>query len=228
MQIRVAVIAALLAAGLIDVGAAQQKKYVGADGKLRVALAKQPLSPNGPSKGPTTMAEGGIQKILDRSRRDGSRGRSDADAGRRHRSTAAGSGSGMSLGHFADIVTQNERDGYFTVGLLATCPSMPGLVAGLQRSGADARAAQDRHAVARRASGLQHAGNDSQRIAGRDAGRGRDGPRAAGDAARREARSAAARSSRRDGRCSTDRSARAAPARQLADRAAQRRRSPPT
>ena len=45
---------------------------------------------------------------------------------------------GMSLGHFADIVRKNERDGYFTVGLLATCPSMPGLVAGLQRSGTDA------------------------------------------------------------------------------------------
>jgi len=43
---------------------------------------------------------------------------------------------GMALGHFADIVARNERDGYFTVGLLATCPSMPGLVAGLQRSGA--------------------------------------------------------------------------------------------
>ncbi|MGH9345773.1 MAG: arginase family protein [Vicinamibacterales bacterium] len=42
---------------------------------------------------------------------------------------------GMALGHFADLVTGNERDGYLTVGLLATCPSMPGLVAGLQRSG---------------------------------------------------------------------------------------------
>jgi arginase len=42
---------------------------------------------------------------------------------------------GMALGHFSDIVAQNERDGYFTVGLLATCPSMPGLVAGLQHSG---------------------------------------------------------------------------------------------
>jgi arginase len=42
---------------------------------------------------------------------------------------------GMALGHFADMVEQNERDGWFTVGLLATCPSMPGLVAGLQRSG---------------------------------------------------------------------------------------------
>ena len=41
-----------------------QQKYVDAAGKVRVALSKQPLSPNGPSKGPATMAEGGIQKIL--------------------------------------------------------------------------------------------------------------------------------------------------------------------
>src|SRR5262245_3349438 len=42
---------------------------------------------------------------------------------------------GMALGHFSDVVALNEREGYFTVGLLATCPSMPGLVAGLQHSG---------------------------------------------------------------------------------------------
>ena len=108
--------------------------YVDASGKIRVALAKQPLSPTGPSKGPTTMAEGGIQKIL-------------ADLGaivrveeakltpEQDKEYGGWKRLGMSLGHFADIVTKNERDGYFTVGLLATCPSMPGLVAGLQRSG---------------------------------------------------------------------------------------------
>ena len=41
----------------------------------------------------------------------------------------------LALGHYADLVAQNEKDGYLTVGFLATCPSMPGLVAGLQRSG---------------------------------------------------------------------------------------------
>jgi arginase len=46
---------------------------------------------------------------------------------------------GMALGHLADLVAQNEADGFFTVGLLATCPSMPGLVAGLQRSGPPGR-----------------------------------------------------------------------------------------
>jgi arginase len=41
----------------------------------------------------------------------------------------------MALGHFADLVAANEREGSFTVGLYATCPSMPGMVAGLQHSG---------------------------------------------------------------------------------------------
>ena len=118
---------------------AQAPKYVGSDGAVRVALAKQPLSPNGPSKGPTTMADGGIQRIL-------------ADLGATVRvdearltpleETEYGGWKklGLSLGHFADIVARNERDGYFTVGLLATCPSMPGLVAGLQRSGSTVEA----------------------------------------------------------------------------------------
>ena len=111
-----------------------QQKYVDAGGKIRVALAKQPLSPTGPSKGPTTMAEGGIQQILAGLgaivRVDEARLTADED-------TEYGGWKrlGMSLGHFADIVARNEREGFFTVGLLATCPSMPGLAAGLQRSG---------------------------------------------------------------------------------------------
>jgi hypothetical protein len=56
--------ALLVAACLAAAPAAQGRKYVGTDGRVRVALAKQPLSPNGPSKGPDTMAAGGIQKIL--------------------------------------------------------------------------------------------------------------------------------------------------------------------
>jgi arginase len=111
-----------------------QQKYLDAAGNVRVALSKQPLSPNGPSKGPSTMAEGGIQKILAGL---GATVRVDEARLTAEEDTEYGGWKrlGMSLGHFADIVTKNERDGYFTVGLLATCPSMPGLVAGLQRSG---------------------------------------------------------------------------------------------
>ena len=110
------------------------QKYTGADGKLRIALVKQPFSPTGTSAGPNTMANGGIQKIL-------------ADMNMIVRIEEVGLTTdeateygawkklGMALGHFSDMVAKNERDGYFTVGLLATCPSMPGLVAGLQHSG---------------------------------------------------------------------------------------------
>ena len=131
MRYRLLPVAAALAL-LITPLSAQQ--YIGANGRVRVALTKQPFSPNGISKGPTTMAGGGIQKIL-------------ADLGaevRIHEATLTPDEDkeyggwkrlGLALGHFADLVAQNERDGYLTVGLLATCPSMPGLVAGLQRSG---------------------------------------------------------------------------------------------
>ena len=120
-----------LLAALIPLAA---QKQTGPSGRLRVALAKQPFSPNGQSKGPATMADGGIQKIL-------------ADLGVEIRVQEARltpeedkeyggwKRLGMALGHYSELVAQNEREGYFTVGLLATCPSMPGLVAGLQRSG---------------------------------------------------------------------------------------------
>jgi arginase len=126
--------ALLVAACLAAVPTAQARKYVGGDGTLRVALAKQPLSPTGPSKGPDTMANGGIQKILAGL---GATVRVDAAALTPDEETEYGGWKrlGMSLGHFADLVSKNEREGFFTVGLLATCPSMPGLVAGLQHSG---------------------------------------------------------------------------------------------
>jgi arginase family enzyme len=110
------------------------QRYSDASGRLRVALAKQPFSPTGTSPGPGTMAAGGIQQVLAGM---GAVVRVDEAALAPDEATEYGAWKrlGMALGHFADIVAKNERDGYFTVGLLATCPSMPGLVAGLQRSG---------------------------------------------------------------------------------------------
>jgi arginase len=130
--IRLVALVCLLVAPL-----AAQNRYrdAGPAGRLRVALAQQPLGPNGPSKGPDTMLQGGIMKILS----DLGVGtiRVDKAALTPLEETEYGGWKklGLSLGHFADIVSKNERDGFFTVGLLATCPSMPGLVAGLQRSG---------------------------------------------------------------------------------------------
>jgi arginase len=126
-----AVACALLA---VTTGAIAQRKYSDPDGHLRVALVKQPLLPNGPSPGPDAMAGGALQGELVRMgtiiRVDEARltALEDTEYGGWKRL-------GMSLGHFAQIVARNERDGWFTVGLYATCPSMPGMVAGLQHSG---------------------------------------------------------------------------------------------
>ena len=134
------VVAAALGAAAGVAAQSQGRRYAGADGAIRVALSKQPLSPNGPSKGPATMADGGIQKILTDL---GAAVRVDEArlSAEQEKEYGGWKRLGMSLGHFADLVAKNERDGYFTVGLLATCPSMPGLVAGLQRpaSGTEAQ-----------------------------------------------------------------------------------------
>ena len=119
---------------VLPLPAGAQQRYMGSDGRIRIALSRQPFSPTGISQGPNTMTNGGIQKIL------GDMGaviRTSEAALTQSEDTEYGGWKrlGMALGHFADIVEKNERDGYFTVGLLATCPSMPGLVAGLQHSG---------------------------------------------------------------------------------------------
>ena len=79
------------------------------------------------------MADGGIQ-ATEGDGRDGARRRGRAHPRRRARAYGGWKRLGMALGHFGDIVAQNERDGYFTVGLLARALDA-GLVAGLQHSG---------------------------------------------------------------------------------------------
>jgi len=132
--VRLLALLALAMVALLHAAPAAAQRYVGPDGRLRIALSKQPFLPNGTSPGPDTMANGGIRDILARMgatvRIDDARLTADED-----KEYGGWKRLGMALGHFSDLVEKNERDGFFTVGLLATCPSMPGLVAGLQRSG---------------------------------------------------------------------------------------------
>ncbi|MGH9329198.1 MAG: arginase family protein [Vicinamibacterales bacterium] len=129
---RTTLICLFSAAALSGPSSAQQ--YTGADGRLRVALLKQPFVPNGTSVGPTTMASGGIQPMLEklgatvRVVEVGLTPEEEPEYGGWKRL-------GLALGHLGRAVAQNQRDGYFPVGLLGTCPSMPGMVAGLQHSG---------------------------------------------------------------------------------------------
>lgn len=62
MRPRFAISVVLLAGMALSTAGAQ--KYTAPNGRLRVALAKQPFSPTGLSTGPATMADGGIRKIL--------------------------------------------------------------------------------------------------------------------------------------------------------------------
>ena len=134
------VTAALLSAPVPRASPAQATRpapgspYADASGRLRVALVKQPFVPNGTSNGPTTMASGGIQQSLAAL---GATVRVTEIALTREQEPEYGGWKrlGFALGHLGRAVAQNERDGFFSVGLLGTCPSMPGMVAGLQRSG---------------------------------------------------------------------------------------------
>lgn len=128
------VFAAAFLATLFAAPLEAQARYTGADGRIRVAISRQPLSPNGTSRGPETMAGGTLPQQLAQL---GATVRTHEAALTPEQEPEYGGWKrlGYALGHFADIVAQNEKDGYFTVGYLATCPSMPGLVAGLQRSG---------------------------------------------------------------------------------------------
>jgi arginase len=101
---------------------------------LRIALVQQPFVPNGTSTGPATMANGGIKAALEQM---GATVRVAAVGLTPEQEPEYGGWKrlGFALGHLGRVVAANEREGYFTVGLLGTCPSMPGMVAGLQHSG---------------------------------------------------------------------------------------------
>jgi len=133
---RFIVVAALGALAFVPAATAQ---YADQGGRLRVALVKQPFVPNGQSRGPTTMANGGIQASLQQL---GATVRVADIALTKEQEPEYGGWKrlGFALGHLGRAVAQNEREGFFTVGLLGTCPSMPGMVAGLQRSGPTAEA----------------------------------------------------------------------------------------
>ncbi len=114
--------------------ASASAQFTDAGGRLRVALVKQPFVPNGTSTGPTTMADGGIQQAL--AGLGATVSVSEIKLTPEEEPEYGGwKRLGFALGHLGRVVAANARNGYFNVGLLGTCPSMPGMVAGLQASG---------------------------------------------------------------------------------------------
>jgi thiosulfate/3-mercaptopyruvate sulfurtransferase len=125
---------ALLCLGVLCALASPRAQFADASGHLRIALVEQPFVPNGTSTGPATMAKGGIQQALAglgatiRVNEVKLTPEQEPEYGGWKRL-------GFALGHLGRIVATNAREGYFNVGLLGTCPSMPGMIAGLQHSG---------------------------------------------------------------------------------------------
>src|SRR5262245_65931849 len=98
---------------LLTAPSLRAQRYRGPDGRVRVALLKQPFSPTGTSVGPNTMANGGIQQTL---KEMGAVIRIEEAALTPEEATEYGGWKrlSMALGHFADLVEKNERAGYFT------------------------------------------------------------------------------------------------------------------
>jgi arginase len=122
---------------------AMGQSYVDAEGKTKVALVKMPyrgarnvaeLSPV-----PDYLERGGIQAVIEGM---GCRLKpvstvrlapeEQSDYGVWHRL-------GLANGHLAEIVAANQKEDYLTVGLLANCSSLMGVLGGLQHSGPSRR-----------------------------------------------------------------------------------------
>ena len=113
------------------------RNYFNEDGTMRIAIAAQSHRPGSGGRnalnGPEVMVEGGIQDML----RDlnATVRVSHAELSEREESEyGSWRKMGYANGRLADNVMQNEIDGYFTVGFLASCPSALGMLGGLQQS----------------------------------------------------------------------------------------------
>jgi arginase len=128
-----------LIAALLTPSLALAQKYTEADGTVRVAPIKMPYSGarNVPelSGGPDYLEAGGVVRLIEELGAEvkpiptvALTEEEENDYGEWHRL-------GLANAHLGDYVAENEREGYLTVGLLANCSSLSGILGGLQSSG---------------------------------------------------------------------------------------------
>lgn len=123
---------------LVTPAAATGQDYISEDGRVKVALVKMPYTGarNVPelSRVPDYLAEGGIEDVL-------------AETGallkpiatveltpEEQRQYGEWHRLGLANGHLAEIVAENQSEGFLTVGLLGNCSSLMGMLGGLQHS----------------------------------------------------------------------------------------------
>ncbi len=114
-------------------------RYRDSNGPVRVALVKQPYhggrNVSELSRNPDYLEEGGIARLLSDSgyalaplTTVGLTSEEAEEYGEWHRL-------GLANGHLAELVAENERSGHVTIGLLANCNALIGMLGGLQDSG---------------------------------------------------------------------------------------------
>jgi arginase len=130
----------LLLAGLMPIAASSLAQAQDANAKhVRVVLVKMPYvgERNVPdtSRGPDYLEEGGIRKLLEQ---QGAQVKQpDTAALTAEEEKAYGSWNHLALasGDLAKLVSEERRNGYLPIGLLANCNGLLGMLSGLQHSG---------------------------------------------------------------------------------------------
>lgn len=114
--------------------------YRDSDGKINVAIVENPYSGNSFlgrefSEGPKILETGGLKDRLfnlgcNLKRISAVQLTPEEDAVRGNWNKV-----GYALGHLGRFVAANQKRGFFNIGLLSNCPSLTGMLAGLQHSG---------------------------------------------------------------------------------------------
>ncbi|MCI0487439.1 MAG: arginase family protein [Blastocatellia bacterium] len=113
------------------------------DGKVRVALVKMPYSGarnvEELSDVPDYLEQGGIKESLERAGANLKPIETVALTPEERKQYGEWHRMGLANGHLAEMVSRNYKEGFLSVGLLANCTSLLGVLGGLQHSGADGR-----------------------------------------------------------------------------------------
>jgi arginase len=106
---------------------------------LSVAIVKNPYTGNYPlgvdfSEGPSLLETGGLRERLAALGCSVKRVSSAELTGEENQQRGCWNRLGLALGHIRDLVSANQQEGLFTIGLWASCNSLTGMLAGLQHS----------------------------------------------------------------------------------------------
>jgi arginase len=113
-------------------------RYLSEDGNLRISLVKQPYHGGRNmaelSRNPDYLDEGGIHETLSESGHIMKATETVALTREEAREYGEWHRMGLANGHLAEMVAANEEEGFFSVGLLANCNALMGMLGGFQDS----------------------------------------------------------------------------------------------